>query len=230
MCTLASHAFGGLLKALGWRFSDDPKKSHPFANEFDVLPVRLNVSSLNGGSFVAGNQPSRIEKIQKLLEETAAITTLDKRQAQVVHGNLNFAMGFFLGKPLMVAARAFALLTTDKHRATPQQIRQLCAWTHALVGQLAPKTVEPDGDTSPVLIFTDAAYEDGRATWGIVVIDAVTGTRTALGGEIPKASVDVWHELGSQQVITLAEVFAVLLAPISFRSLLTKVSYFLDRQ
>ena len=89
--------------------------------------------------FVAGNKPSRVEKIQLLLKNTSAITTLDKRQAQVVHGNLIFAMGFFLGKTLIVAARAFALLTTDNHRATPLQIQQRCAWTHSLVGQLAPK-------------------------------------------------------------------------------------------
>ena len=55
-----------------------------------------------------------------------------------------------------------------------------------MVGQLTPKTVEPDGETAPVLIFTDAAYEDDVATWGIVVIDMISDTRTALDGEIPK--------------------------------------------
>ena len=51
MCALASQSFEGLLRALGWRFSDDPQKSHPFAHEFDVLGVRLNMANLNGGSF-----------------------------------------------------------------------------------------------------------------------------------------------------------------------------------
>ena len=145
---------------------------------------------------------------------------VDKRHAQVVHGNLNFAMNFFLGKSLMVAARAFAHLTTDKHRASQPQVQQLCAWTHALIGELAPKTVKPGGDLVPVLVFTDAAFENDRATWGIVVLDPVTQTRTAIGGDIPYSLVDCWHKLGSQQVITLAEAFAVLLARISFRHLL----------
>ena len=35
LCTLASHSFEGLLKALGWRYSDDPKKSHPFETSFE---------------------------------------------------------------------------------------------------------------------------------------------------------------------------------------------------
>ena len=36
-CTLATKSFEGMLKALGWKFSDDPKKTHPFETEFDVL-------------------------------------------------------------------------------------------------------------------------------------------------------------------------------------------------
>ena len=59
-----------------------------------------------------------------------------------------------------------------------------------MVGQLAPKTVEPDGETAPVLILTDAAYEAGVATWGIVLIDMISATCTALGGEIPKFLVE----------------------------------------
>lgn len=204
--------------SLGWKSSDDPKTSRPFATEFDALGVRLNVAALNGSAFVAGNKPSRIEKVQAPLEETAAIPKLDKRQARVVHGNLNFTMGCFLRKSLMVAARAFDLLTTDNHRATPQQVQQLCTWTHTVVGQLAPKTVEPDGETTPVLIFTDAAYGDDVASCGIAVIDMISATRIALGGEIPKFLVEAWYNLGNQQVITRAGAFSVLLARVSFRS------------
>ena len=66
MCALASQSFEGLLRALGWRFSDDPQESHPFAHEFDVLGVRLNMANLNGGSFCC-----RYQTIQDR-EDTAA--------------------------------------------------------------------------------------------------------------------------------------------------------------
>ena len=82
--------------------------------------------------------------------------------------------------------------------------------------------MEPDGETSPVLIFTDAAYENGLATCGTVVIDSTTGTRTAMGGNIPKMMVDMWRDLGSQQVITLAKAFTALLAQVSSRSLIIR--------
>ena len=145
LCALATKSFEGLLKALGWRFSDDPNKTHPFETEFDVLGIRLSVGSLHGGPFVMQNKPSRVEKIQKLLEDTATLEKVDKRHAQVVHGNLNFALSFFLGKSLLVSARAFAHLTTEGHKASPEQIEQLCAWTHAMVGTLKPKRLDPEG-------------------------------------------------------------------------------------
>ena len=232
LCALATKSFEGLLKALGWKFSDDPNKTHPFETEFDVLGVRLSVGSLHGGPFVMQNKPSRVEKIQKLLEDTATLEKVDKRHAQVVHGNLNFALSFFLGKSLLVSARAFAHLTTEGHKASPEQIEQLCAWTHAMVGTLKPKRLDPEGVAKPVLVFTDAAYENGVATWGIVVIDPATEVRTALGGEIPASLVDAWHSLGSDQVITLAEAFAVLLARVVFRKTLTKrrALFFVDNE
>ena len=232
LCALATKSFEGLLKALDWKFSDDPNKTHPFETEFDVLGIRLSVGSLHGGPFVMQNKPSRVEKIQKLLEDTATIEKVDKRHAQVVHGNLNFALSFFLGKSLLVSARAFAHLTTEGHKASPEQIEQLCAWTHAMVGTLKPKRLDPEGVAKPVLVFTDAAYENGVATWGIVVIDPATEVRTALGGEIPASLVDAWHSLGSDQVITLAEAFAVLLARVVFRKTLTKrrALFFVDNE
>ena len=139
-CTLATKSFEGMLKALGWKFPDDPKKTHTFETEFDVLGVRLSIASLHGGPFVIKNKPCRIEKIQQLLEETSMFEKVDKRHAQVVHGNLNFAFSFFLGKTLVVAARAFAHLTTKSQKATGEQIKELCAWSHAMVGTLLPKT------------------------------------------------------------------------------------------
>ena len=39
---------------------------------------------------------SRSSKIQQLLEDTGAMEKIDKKHAQVVQGNFNFAFGFFL--------------------------------------------------------------------------------------------------------------------------------------
>ena len=208
-CTLATKSFEGMLKALGWKFSDDPKKTHPFETEFDVLGVRLSIASLHEGPFVMQNKPSRIEKIQQLLEQTSTLEKVDKRHAQVVHGNLNFALSFFLGKTLLVAARAFANLTTDGQKATGEQIKELCAWSHAMVGTLSPKTVEPRRWNDSSLGFHRCSLWGWDCNLGDSIVDPVTQVRTALGGNIPTFLVDVWHQMGSEQVITLAEAFAV---------------------
>ncbi|CAK9023436.1 Uncharacterized protein (Fragment), partial [Durusdinium trenchii] len=153
----------GLLKALGWKFSEDPKKALPFAEEVDVLGVRLSVGNLHQGAFAVENKPGRIEKISALIQEVATEGRISKRQAQVIHGNLNFAMSFVLGHTMKVAARAFACLTIDRSSPDTNQLVPLCEWTLDLLKVLKPRVTESSGSVRPVLIFTDAAYEGGLA-------------------------------------------------------------------
>ena len=63
-----------------------------------------------------------------------------------------------------------------------------------------------------VIIFTDAAYEDGKATWDIVAIALHTGTREVIGGLIPSDLVARRQSDGALQIIAQAEAFALLLA------------------
>lgn len=232
LCSLASQSFEGLLKALGWKYSDDPNKSYPFSETFDVLGARLEVGGLGMMVFSVQNKPGRLDKIDSMLGEAQDHDALTKRQAQVIHGNLNFAQGFVLGSTLKIASRAFAALTMDAVKTRPGQVRELCEWTRDLLGALRAKAFDSEGNPSPVLVFTDAAYENDVATWGIVVIDQVTGLKTALGGEVPASLVAVWHHLGSEQVITLAEAFAALLARHVFRDHLHKrrAIFFIDNE
>ena len=173
-----------------------------------------------------------LDKIDAMLQEVQQDDRVSKRQAQVIHGNLNFAMSFVLGHTLKVVARAFAALSTESCKPQLGQVRDLCKWARDVLKVLAPKELNPGGRTEPVLIFTDAAYEADVATWGIVLIDPVTGTRTALGGKVPDSLVQLWHSLGSQQVITLAEAFAVLLARVVLRDCIfdRRVLFFVDNE
>ena len=232
LCSLASKSVEGLLKALGWQYSDDPKKVVPFDYAFDVLGTRIDVSGLRARSFSIENKQSRLERIDALLKEVQEADATSKRQAQVIHGNLNFAMSFFLGHTMRIAARAFAALTMDSCKPAPGQITDLCTWARGVLQFLAPKVIDPSGDPRPVVLFTDAAYEDDVATWGMVLLDPVTDTRTAVGGRVPDFLVQKWHALGSDQVITLAEAFAALLARIVFRSYISqrRVLIFVDNE
>ena len=232
MCALATQSFEGLLKALGWRYADDPKKCHPFEETFDVLGARIDVGGLHGGSLIIQNKPGRLAKIDALLEEAQKEDQISRRQAQVIHGNLNFALSFVLGYTLKVVARAFAALSTESCKPRKGQVASLCKWARDVLSVLSPREVNPGGRVEPVLVFTDAAYEEDVATWGIVLLDPISGVRTALGGRIPDNLVSLWHELGSQQVITLAEAFAVLLARVELRQCIQGrcVIFFVDNE
>ena len=98
--------------------------------------------------------------------------------------------------------------------------------------KLEPRILNCSGLAASVLIFTDAAYEDGLATWGCVVIDPLTDTSEVSGGAIPEKLVSCWQQLAGQQVITQAEAFAVLLARKSYELLVRqrKVIFFVDNE
>ena len=230
LCALASQSFEGLLKALGWVYTNDPAKCKPFNEAFDVLGTQINVANLHGGTISIENKPGRIEKIREMVNQVRKDRAISKRQAQVIHGNMNFAMGFVLGQTLKVSARAFASLSSGSFVSNAAQLVSLCHWTEGVLSVLAPRRIDPAGTTQPVLIFTDAAYEAGVATWGMVILDPLTGVRSAMGGQIPMPLVERWHDLGSDQVITLAEAFAVLLGRISFRDVIKfrRVLFFVD--
>ena len=232
LCGLAAKSFEWLLSALGWLFSNDPKKTFPFAESFDVLGAKLTVGDLHGGPFTVENKPKRLVKIGQLLADLGASGRITKRQAQVVQGNLNFATSFVMGRSLKVASRAFASLTTGKNEVSASELGDLCAWTAKLIAGLQGRQIDPRGRPEPVLVFTDAAYEADAATWGIVILDPVSKLRTALGGRIPPALVDKWHSLGSRQVITQAEGFAALLARVAFHTVLQRrrAIFFVDNE
>ena len=83
-----------------------------------------------------------------------------------------------------------------------------------------------------MLIFTDAAFEDGAATWGCVVIDPSTGEAEVSGGSVPDFLVICWQNLAGEQIITQAEAFAVLLARCAYETLVKqrRVIFFVDNE
>ena len=64
---LATQSVQHLLKALGWLYAKDPSKDKPFAEEFDVLGIRINTNFLHEGLFTLANKPSRVDKVVELI-------------------------------------------------------------------------------------------------------------------------------------------------------------------
>ena len=88
------------------------------------------------------------------------------------------------------------------------------------------------GLTASILIFTDAASEDGVASWGYVFVDPASGIAEVSGGTIPQMLVSCWQELAGKQVITQAEAFVVFVARKHYELVIRqrRVIFFVDNE
>ena len=104
-----------------------------------------------------------------------------------------------------------------------------CDFTLDCLSNLRGRSVDGRGERRPVLVFTDAAFEGGVSTYGVVIIDQVSSKREVFGDEIRQHLTDFSLQWGSQ-VIAQAEAFAMLVARIAFRSVLhnRRVIFFVD--
>ena len=113
---LATQSVQHLLEALGWLYAKDPSKDKPFAEEFDVLGIRINTNLLHEGLFTLANKPSRVDKVVELINGIRNSGTIDKKASQVIHGLLNFMAGFVMGHSIfawcVVSSRMPYLLET----------------------------------------------------------------------------------------------------------------------
>ena len=96
--SIASSAIEHLFDCLGWIYSSDPAKSRPFEPECDVLGVRISVNHLSHGCLKLANKQSRVEKLQNIFHGARKSGRFTKRDAQGVHGTLNFMTSFVLGQ------------------------------------------------------------------------------------------------------------------------------------
>eukprot|EP00971_Amphidinium_carterae_P291184 5781720-Amphidinium_carterae.1 len=64
----SSHAFLTVMDQLGWIVSTDPAKVFDFAEVFDVLGVRVDLSRFAAGLVLVGNKPSRLQECTDLVE------------------------------------------------------------------------------------------------------------------------------------------------------------------
>ena len=200
----ATDSISFLLSALGWKFSTDPEKAKDFAPQFDVLGCSLDLSSLVGpfGFLEVKNKPNRVSHITDLLDELGSGRG-DYKLIPVIKGQLNFASNFVMG-------RAISPLSRSLSSATSGDIRSLCDKVKELLANSKPRKVSWHSPDSPILLFTDAAFEKGRATVGAVVIDTLGGPADIYDGELPGKLVSSWQRYADEQIICQAELAAAV--------------------
>ena len=222
----ASSAIAFLLGALGWRFSTDPEKARDFASCFDVLGCSLDLSGLAGpfGFVEVRNKPRRLDHIASLLDELGSGRG-DYKLIPVIQGQLNFAANFVMGRAVSPLARSLS-------SAGSSNISGICSELKSLLRRAKPRKISWHSPDSPILIFTDAAYEAGKATIGAVVIDTLGGHPTVFDGTLPPELVSSWQAYPDEQIISQAELAAVVSVRYMLRTRLSgrKCFYFVDNE
>ena len=125
-CKVLSSAISAVFDILGWTYAKDGDKAFPFASEFDVLGVTLDLCGVPGGTLVISNKSSRIEKLVKMHDDILERGGINYAQACELQGLLNFAVGYFSDRSLKHLVSAFVPLTGDRLTSSTSTLRSLC--------------------------------------------------------------------------------------------------------
>jgi len=100
----------GFFQLLGWRHAVTGKKAKPFSPTFAALGVEYNLTGIHDSFFTVGNKPERLARMERMTQQVAQEGHVSSAAAASIHGLLNFASGFALGKALQPAAQGFSTL------------------------------------------------------------------------------------------------------------------------
>lgn len=100
-----------------------------------------------------------------------------------------------------------------------------------LVSNKPPRAVSCSSSEKPFLIFTDSAFHQDKASMGAVVFFP-SGNTWVYDGDIPASTVKAWQSLSRKQIISQAELAALLAIQHSLADKLAdkRVVYFVDNE
>ena len=214
-CKVLSLAFSAILDMLGWQHAKEGGKALNFSEAFDLLGVTFDLTQVPKGILKITNKVSRISKLCGMLDSIASAGELSSSRASELQGLLNFAVGFVSGKSLKHLVAAFMPHADKPAKMVSEQLGHLCSYAKTMLQSLGPRVHTALGEKRPVLFFTDAAWEDKKATAGAVVIDGTF--RACAAVVVPDALVEHWTRHAGEQIISQVEMWALLAARWHYR-------------
>ena len=209
---VADRAVSSLLNLLGWDHAatGEGSKGKPFATTFNVLGMSLDLSRLAEGVIILANKEGRAERLSEKVESFARGGGGSRHDRQELHGLLNFACGFFAGRSLRMACHLLFQLSYD---AEPGSVFHPTTWarrTLSLLASARPKEIHLGEKKAPFLIFTDGAWEAGRAGIGAYTLDVLTGQGLMWEGTVPDSIVKRWVSEVGEHIICQIELYAMV--------------------
>jgi hypothetical protein len=223
---------------LGWEVS--AKKLRPdLEAKFPALGVEVDLSGTVNNRIVVSNTESRKASIDKEINAILKSMVLQAPHAASLKGRLVFSEGqlwsrcgaltsVHLGERAR-AAGGLQVLTHDLHQSL-----LISQW---ITMNGAPRVITPRTVEECTFVFTDGAAEgeenaSQKVTCGGVIFTPRLALPQYFCYEVPLDVVQHWHSSGSTHVIAQAELLPVVMAKMTWRSLLfnSRVVYFIDNE
>ena len=197
------------LGLLGWDHATSGSKGLAFSKVFTVLGMQLDLSQLASQTIVLSNKPGRTDRIVQKLQEVAEAGNINKHEAQVLRGLLQFASGFYAGRGLKQTCCWLGEVVRGK-TFTPGEVRQRCAQARKVLASASPRFLRV-GPSEPLLhLYTDGSWEEGVAGIGAVLLDLATGAGRVFQGVVNSALVQSWLSSVGEQLICEIELYALV--------------------
>ncbi len=176
-----------------------------------ALGVQYNLEGTWDGQLVIQNKPGRLERILQLTKEFNDNKKGEGQTAATIGGLLNFSGGSVLGHSLKPATQLlYRWMSPSKPSASLKA--ELCDLIRVLIRDVRPKEVSVNDIETPVLIFTDGAFENDVGTWGALVIDPHNKICDVFAGTVPSHLTRFLIENVGQQIICEVEMYAYICA------------------
>ncbi|CAE7799744.1 unnamed protein product [Symbiodinium sp. CCMP2592] len=208
----ATWATTALLDLLGWGHARVGKdtKGVPFAASFEVLGMSMQLDGVHRGRLTLQNKAGRIEQLVSLFQGFLDRGAITVHEAQVAHGLLNFSAGYVNGRALRLTCQELLRLTKASCPAPPKAIRSFCVNSIEALRALSPRVLSVWDSRAPIHIFTDGAWERGRAGIGAVIFDTASGKSWTYEGLVPEPLILRWEADVGTQLICQIELYAVV--------------------
>ena len=213
-----------------WSAGDKDKE---FLSTFEPLGVSMDLSGMaTRAEIVISNKQSRVDSICAQIGSVLEQNSLSPPLASELHGKVQFSQAQVFGRSALPALQEIGHRSHqpgNPYELTPR-LRKALSFLQDHLRTAPPRKVSACDPSRNLIIFSDGAFEDGKATWGFVIFDGATGAISVAGSTVPQELVLYWLATVGEQIITQVELFAVIAARLhlGIECKSRKVVYYID--
>ena len=139
-----------LLDLLGWKHARTGPKGLPFEPVFQVLGCTLNLERVSAGVVTLENKPGRVDRILEKLSMVETEGRISLHDAQVLHGLMRYACGFFAGRLLQQVCGEVLSLGSPVLRSSISAVKDFCAYAKSVIAHCRPREMSVGDERRPI--------------------------------------------------------------------------------